>query len=128
MGHLCAQKGFWGITYGFWRLPAQTKTGPAKKKGKKMEDKTIYQRRTIDVFKPIRNEAGEMGYDRALLYLARVFPINHPDLKIIFSLASYSMSNGLSEKQRELADKIILYHEKINAGIFSDPQKRSRRF
>lgn len=96
-----------------------------------MEDNhtLIYQRKTVDTLKPIRDEKGNIRYTDALLYLVRVVPIRHPDFKIILSLASYTTQNeGLSVKQAEIADRLINYHESINPGIFNNPSKKSRRF
>lgn len=88
-----------------------------------MENKTIIEkdgykyrlvRKVVKTYKPIRNEAGVITYKDALQYLARTIPQEHPSYSTILSLASYATSNdGLSVKQRELADKFIKWYEKL---------------
>ncbi|MBO7696277.1 MAG: hypothetical protein J6T10_26875 [Methanobrevibacter sp.] len=62
-------------------------------------------------YKPIRNKDGDIRYKDALTYLCRVLPPNEPSLPVIFGLASFSINNNLSEKQRKLADKFIYFWE-----------------
>ena len=88
-----------------------------------MENKTIIEkdgykyrlvRKVILTYKPIRGKDGNIKYSDALQYLARTLPQDHPSYKTILSLASYATSNdGLSVKQRELADKFINWYEKL---------------
>lgn len=61
-------------------------------------------------YKPIYNKNGERLLKDCLVYLCRVLPQNEPTLNILFGLASYSLKNGgLTNKQRELANKFIEY-------------------
>jgi len=62
-------------------------------------------------YKPVRNKDGDIRYKDALMYLCRVLPPNEPSLPVIFGLASFSINNNLSEKQRKLADKFIYFWE-----------------
>ena len=88
-----------------------------------MENKTIIEkdgykyrlvRKVVLTYKPIRGETGNIKYSDALQYLVRTLPQDHPSYKTILSLASYATSNdGLSVKQRELADKFINWYEKL---------------
>lgn len=88
-----------------------------------MENKTIIEkdgykyrlvRKVVLTYKPIRGETGNIKYSEALQYLVRTLPQDHPSYKTILSLASYATSNdGLSVKQRELADKFINWYEKL---------------
>ena len=64
----------------------------------------------VATLKPIRTN-GSIRYSMALFYLTRVLPYNEPSLAIILNLASFAMSNRLSEKQAKLADKFISYWE-----------------
>lgn len=88
-----------------------------------MENKTIFEkdgymfqltRKVTRTYRPIRNQCGKIRYSDALQYLVRTLPQDHPSYKTILSLASYATSNnGLSEKQRELADRFISWYEKL---------------
>ena len=60
-------------------------------------------------YKPIGNKNGYAQYKDCLVYLARVLPQNEPSLPVVIGLASFSLNNELSEKQRKLADKFIDY-------------------
>ena len=62
-------------------------------------------------YKPKRNKEGRMQYKDCLVYLARVLPQNEPTLPVIIGLASFSLNNVLSEKQRKLANRFIYYWE-----------------
>lgn len=88
-----------------------------------MENKTIFEkdgykfqivRKVTRTYKPIRNDSGEIRYSDALQYLVRTLPQDHPSYTAILSLASYATTNnGLSVKQRELADKFINWYERL---------------
>lgn len=88
-----------------------------------MENKTIIEkdgykyrlvRKVVMTYKPIRGKTGNIKYSDALQYLVRTLPQDHPSYKTILSLASFASSNdGLSVKQRELADKFINWYEKL---------------
>lgn len=78
-------------------------------------DGHLYQvvRKVIRTYKPIRNKEGQIKYADALQYLVRTLPQEHPSYSTILSLASYATSNnGLSIKQRQLADKFLAWYEK----------------
>lgn len=88
----------------------------------------IQFRRTVDILKPLRDDKGEMEYADALAYLVKITPQHHPNFIILLRLASFATNpNGLSEKQRELADKFIWRHEELNTDVFRLPNKKSRR-
>lgn len=88
-----------------------------------MENKTIIEkdgykyrivRKVVKTYKPIRNEQGALLYSDALQYLVRTLPQDHPSYSTILSLASYATTNnGLSVKQRELANKFIHWYENL---------------
>lgn len=64
--------------------------------------------------RPIRNSEGNIRYSDALQYLVRTLPQEYPSYNTILSLASYATSNnGLSPKQRDLADKFINWYEEL---------------
>lgn len=55
---------------------------------------------------------GGFLYAEVLPYLACIYYKKIPNYKIIFGLASYAMTrNGLTEKQRKIADDFILFAE-----------------
>ena len=69
-------------------------------------------RKVIESYKPQRNQEGALRYRDALVYLARIISQDDPSFRIILSLASYSVYNqGLTKKQRELADRVIAFYE-----------------
>jgi len=88
-----------------------------------MENKPIIQkdgylyrptRKVVLTNRPIRNSEGNIRYSDALQYLVRTLPQEHPSYNAILSLASYATNNnGLSPKQKDLADKFIHWYEKL---------------
>jgi len=64
-------------------------------------------------YKPIRNENGAIRYVDALQYLVRVIEQDNPAFQLILGLASFATNNHLSEKQREKADEIISYYNRM---------------
>lgn len=80
------------------------------------KDGYLYQivRKVVKSYKPIRNKEGSIKYSDALQYLVRTLPQDHPSYNTILSLASYaSCNNGLTQKQRDLANKFISWYEKL---------------
>lgn len=68
--------------------------------------------KAIELEIPERNNKGVFLYSNVLPYLACVYYKKIPTYKILFGLASYAMTkNGLTEKQRKIADDFIDFAE-----------------
>lgn len=70
------------------------------------------KKKAIELEVPTRKKEGGFLYAEVLPYLACIYYKKIPNYKIIFGLASYAMTrNGLTEKQRKIADDFILFAE-----------------
>lgn len=70
------------------------------------------KKKAIELEIPVRDKKGVFLYSDVLPYLACIYYKKIPNYKIIFGLASYAMTkNGLTEKQRKIADDFISFAE-----------------